>query len=250
MAANQEKNSQIMRLQRYMSECGIASRRKSEELIRAGKVKVNGETAVIGQKVTPGKDNVSVEGRKIRPVSENYYIMLNKPRGFISTMSDEQDRKCVAELVANVGARVYPVGRLDRESEGLLLFTNDGDLANALMHPSRSVKKVYRVTIRPGITDDQLTKMMTGMMIDGRKTLPCNVRTITEQPGRVVLEVTLCEGRNRQIRKMCEALNLEVARLKRTAEGPVRLGMLETGKWRNLEPQEVRALKHEAGLIK
>ena len=235
-----------IRLQKYMADCGIASRRKSEELITAGKVKVNGKPAKIGDKVDPEKDQVSVEGRKIKQENEHVYLMLNKPRGFVSTMSDEMGRKCVAELVADAGTRVYPVGRLDRDSEGMLLFTNDGAFANNMMHPSKHVSKVYRVTVRPDITEDQLTEMMTGMMIDGRKTLPCDVQVLLKEPGRVVLEATLCGGRNRQIRKMVESLGLEVARLKRTAIGPVRLGMLQTGSWRELTPQEVKSLKRSA----
>ena len=235
-----------VRLQKYMADCGIASRRKSEELIAAGKVKVNGATAKVGDKIDPKNDLVTVEGRKLRRDRELRYIMLYKPRGFISTMSDEMDRKCVAQLVADVGTRVYPVGRLDRDSEGLLLFTNDGAFANNMTHPSKHVSKLYRVTIRPGITEEQVAKMMAGIMIDGKKTLPAEVRVLETFPDRAVIEVSLCEGRNRQIRKMCEALGLEVARLKRTAIGPVKLGMLQQGKWRDLTPQEVAALKRAA----
>ena len=197
------------RLQKYMAECGIASRRKSEELIREGKVRVNGEVAEIGRKIDPKKDVVSVEGRKVQKDQKHVYLMLNKPRGFISTMSDEYDRRCVAELVADVDTRVYPVGRLDRDSEGLLLFTNDGEFANSLMHPSKHVPKTYRVTVRPEVTDDMITKMMTGMMIDGQQTLPADVKVLVKEENRTVLEVTICEGRNRQIRKMCEQLGLE-----------------------------------------
>lgn len=232
-----------VRLQKYMADCGIASRRKSEELIAAGKVKVNGKTAKIGDKVDPKRDQVTVDGRKVRKDQEARYIMLHKPRGFISTMSDEMDRKCVAQLVADVGTRVYPVGRLDRDSEGLLLFTNDGEFANNMTHPSKHVSKIYRVTIRPDITDEQVAQMMAGILIDGKKTLPADVRVLQKYEDRTVLEVTLCEGRNRQIRKMCEALGLEVARLKRTAIGSVKLGMLQQGKWRDLTPQEVASLK-------
>ncbi len=234
------------RLQKYMAECGIASRRKSEELIRNGVVKVNGEVAEIGQKIDPNKDIVSVSGRKIQKEQRHVYIMLNKPRGFISTMSDEHDRRCVAELVADVGTRVYPIGRLDKDSEGLLLFTNDGKFANNLMHPSKHVSKTYRVTVRPEVTDDMITQMMTGMMIDGQKTLPADVKIVTKEPERTVMEVTICEGRNRQIRKMCEGLGLEVARLKRISEGSVKLGMLKLGSWRELTPDEVRSLKNAA----
>ena len=157
-------------------------------------------------------------------------------------MSDEMNRKCVAELVQDCGMRVYPVGRLDRESEGLLLMTNDGAFANAMMHPKRHVPKTYRVTIRPSITEEQMTQMTTGLMLDGRMTAPADVHIITKEEGRVVLEIVLYEGRNRQIRKMCEQLGLEVARLKRTAVGPVKLGMLPQGKWRELTPEEVNRL--------
>ena len=235
------------RLQKYMAECGIASRRKSEELIRAGKVMVNGEPAEIGRKIDPNRDVVTVDGRKVRHEQKHVYLMLNKPRGFISTMSDEYDRRCVAELVADVGTRVYPVGRLDRDSEGLLLFTYAGKLATPLMHPSRHVPKTYRVTVRPEVTDDMITAMMTGMMLDGKQTLPADVKVLVKEPDRTVLEVTICEGRNRQIRRMCEQLGLEVARLKRISEGPVKLGMLKLGTWRELTPEEVRALKQSAG---
>ena len=235
-----------VRLQKYMADCGIASRRKSEELIAAGKVKVNGKTARVGDKVDPKRDQVTVDGRKVRKDREVRYIMLHKPRGFISTMSDEMDRKCVAQLVADVGTRVYPVGRLDRDSEGLLLFTNDGEFANNMNPLSKHVSKIYRVTIRPDITDEQVAQMMAGILIDGKKTLPADVKVLQKYDDRTVLEVTLCEGRNRQIRKMCEALGLEVARLKRTAIGPVKLGMLQQGKWRDLTPQEVASLKRAA----
>ena len=146
------------RLQKYLAECGVASRRKSEELIEAGKVKVNGVKAQIGDKINPKKDTVTVSGKKVVRNKEHTYIMLNKPRGFITTMSDEMDRKCVAQLVKDVDARVYPVGRLDRESEGLLLMTNDGEFANHIMHPKKHVNKVYRVTVRPTITDEQINK--------------------------------------------------------------------------------------------
>jgi len=239
-----------IRLQKYLAECGIASRRKSEELIAEGKVKVNGVKAQIGDKINPKKDIVSVDGRKITKEKKMHYIMLYKPRGFITTMSDEMGRKCVAELIADIDARVYPIGRLDRESEGLLLFTNDGEFANAMTHPTKHVPKTYRVTIRPDITEDQITQMMTGMMIDGKKTMPADVRVITKEPNRVVIEIIICEGRNRQIRKMCEELGLDVARLKRTAIGTVKLGMLQQGKWRDLTDDEIKRLMRAAAMNK
>lgn len=237
-----------VRLQKFMSECGVASRRKSEELIESGKVRVNGAVASLGDKINPKKDTVTVNGKKIVKQKEHKYIMLHKPRGFITTMSDEMERKCVAQLISDVPQRVYPVGRLDRDSEGLLLFTNDGEFANALTHPKKHVSKTYRVTVRPGITDEQLSAITEGIIIDDRKTVPAEVRVVTKEENRVVLEIILYEGRNRQIRKMCEQLGLEVARLKRTAIGSVKLGMLKQGDWRELTEDEVRKLMLAAGL--
>ncbi|MEG1550710.1 MAG: pseudouridine synthase [Oscillospiraceae bacterium] len=231
-----------IRLQKFMAESGVASRRKSEELIVAGKVKVNGKVASIGDKVDPKRDNVMVAGKKVTKVRKNVYIMLNKPRGFITTMSDEMERKCVAELVSDVGTRVFPVGRLDRESEGLLILTNDGEFANALTHPSNHVPKTYRVTVRPAVTKEQVTALENGIEIDGQITLPSEVRVVERQEGRVVLEIIIFEGRNRQIRKMCEALGLEVARLKRTKIGSLKMGMLKQGDYRDLTEDEVHAL--------
>lgn len=237
-----------VRLQKYLAECGVASRRKSEELIEQGKVKVNGNTASVGDKINPKRDTVTVSGKKIVKNKSHTYILLHKPRGFITTMSDERDRKCVAELIKDVPARVYPVGRLDRDSEGMLLFTNDGEFANAMTHPTRHVPKTYRVTVRPSITEEQLTKLTTGVVIDDRMTAPAEVRVITKQEGRVVLEIILYEGRNRQIRKMCEEVGLEVARLKRTAIGSIKLGMLKQGDYRELTEDEVRKLMIAAGM--
>lgn len=230
-----------VRLQKFMAECGVASRRKSEELIEMGKVKVNGHVAHIGDKINPKKDLVTVRGKKINKVDRMYYIILNKPRGYVTTVSDELGRKTVMDLV-DCKARIYPVGRLDKDSEGLLILTNDGSFANALTHPKHNYAKVYRVTVRPSISDEILEQLRNGIEIDGRKTAPCDVNVITEEEGRVVLEFILREGRNRQIRKMCEAVDLEVARLKRVSIGPVKLGMLQTGKSRELTDNEVKKL--------
>ncbi len=237
-----------VRLQKFLAESGVASRRKSEELIEQGKVKVNGVTATIGDKVNPKKDTVTVSGKKIIKKKSFTYILLHKPRGFITTMSDEMNRKCVAELIKDVPERVYPVGRLDRDSEGMLLFTNDGAFANAMTHPTRHVPKIYRVTVRPSISEEQLTKLTTGVIIDDRKTAPAEVRVVTKEENRVVLEIILYEGRNRQIRKMCEEVGLEVARLKRTAIGSIKLGMLKQGAYRQLTDDEVRKLMIAAGM--
>ena len=237
-----------VRLQKFLAESGVASRRKSEELIDQGRVKVNGRVAMIGDKVDPKKDTITVNGKKIVKTKTFTYVVLHKPRGFITTMSDEMDRKCVAELIKDVPGRVYPVGRLDRDSEGMLLFTNDGAFANAMTHPTKHVPKTYRVTVRPSITEDQITALTQGVIIEDRKTAPAEVRVITKEEGRVVLEIILYEGRNRQIRKMCEEVGLEVARLKRTAIGSIKLGMLKQGAWRNLTEDEVRKLMIAAGL--
>lgn len=231
-----------IRLQKFMAESGIASRRKSEVLISTGKVRVNGKIAMIGDKIDPKHDKVVVGGKKLTAVKKNTYIMLNKPRGFITTMHDEMDRKCVAQLVGDIGTRVYPVGRLDRESEGLLILTNDGEFANMLTHPSRHIPKTYRVTIRPELSKEQKTALEEGIEIDGKVTLPADVRIIDRQEGRVVIELTIYEGRNRQIRKMCEALQLEVARLKRIKIGALKLGMLKQGDYRDLTDDEIHAL--------
>lgn len=238
------KKNELVRLQKMLADCGVASRRKSEQLIADGQVKVNGRTAQIGDKVDPYRDKVFVAGKRITAAAKKKYryIMLHKPRGYITTMDDEMGRKCVAELVADIEERIYPVGRLDRESEGMLLMTNDGAFANTVTHPKKHIYKIYRVTVRPGITEEQIIKFETGMEIDGYKTAPAEVRVVKKEEGRAVLEIVLREGRNRQIRKMCEQLGIEVARLKRVAIGQVKLGMLQPGKWRDLTPEEVKKL--------
>lgn len=241
------KKNEPVRLQKYMADCGVASRRKSEELIAAGKVKVNGLVANIGDKIDPKNDTVTVSGRKIAQQTNYVYIMLHKPRGYVTTMSDEMDRKCVAELVKDVGVRVYPIGRLDRDSEGLLLFTNDGEFANAITHPSRHISKTYRVSVKPKITEDQLTVLTSSLMIDGRQTLPADVRVISSEDEKSVLEIILYEGRNRQIRRLCEEAGLETARLKRLAIGQLELGRLKAGEYRNLTHEEISLLKRQSG---
>ncbi len=240
------ENQDLVRVQKIIADAGIASRRKAEELIERGAVTVNGNKAKLGDKANPYKDKIIVAGREIRLSKERqkYYIMLNKPRGFITTMNDEQGRKCVAELVDDIPARLFPVGRLDRDSEGLLFMTNDGEFANMISHPSTHFAKTYRVTVHPKINEEQLTALTRGVVIDGRKSMPAAVRTVADEKERTVLEIILEEGRNRQIRKMCEAVGLEVARLKRNAIGPIKLGMLQPGKWRELTPDEMRKIKN------
>ena len=234
----------LIRLQKMLADCGVASRRKSEELIRAGRVRVNGKPAQIGDKVDPYNDKVYVGRRRITGTAKPKlrYIMLNKPRGVLTTMSDERGRKCVADLIRDIDERLYPVGRLDRDSEGMLLMTNDGEFANHVMHPKKHVNKVYRVTARPNINDEQVKKLESGVVIDGRKTAPAQVRVVSREEERCVLEIVIREGRNRQIRKMCAAVGLEVARLKRIAIGGVKLGGLRSGMYRDLTDIEVRKL--------
>lgn len=237
-----------IRLQKLIAESGMCSRRKAEELIRQGRVKVNGHPVSIGDGATYN-DVITVDGERIyvEKKRKKYYIMLNKPRGYVTTMSDELDRRCVTELLTGLDERVFPVGRLDRNSEGLLLFTNDGQFANDIMHPSKHISKTYRVTVRPDVTEEQLIQLSEGVVIDGKKTLPASVSVLTKEEGRVVLRIVIKEGRNRQIRKMCEAVGLEVARLRRIAIGPVKLGMLKPGTYRELTSEEVKALRNAAG---
>lgn len=235
------------RLQKILADRGVASRRKAEELIGQGHVRVNGHPAKLGDKADDRRDVITVHGKRLEPPPELVYLMLHKPRGYITTLSDENNRKCVADLVRDVGVRVYPVGRLDKDSEGLLLFTNDGAFSNAMMHPAAHVPKRYRVTVRAEVSAEQLEEIAEGIVLDGKKTLPAQATVITAErnadgTARTVLEIVLYEGRNRQIRRMCEALGLEVIRLKRTAVGSVKLGMLPAGKWRHLDPKEVRSL--------
>jgi 23S rRNA pseudouridine2605 synthase len=237
-----------IRIQKMIADSGYCSRRKAEELISRGKVKLNGHPVKLGDKCG-FKDIITIDGERIyMPRKKNLlYIMMNKPRGYVTTVSDELDRRCVMDLLDGVEERVYPIGRLDRNSEGLLLFTNDGDFANSIMHPSRHVSKTYRVTVRPDITDDQLVQLSEGIDIDGRKTMPASIVVKEKEQGRVVLLITIKEGRNRQIRRMCEAVGLEVARLRRISIGPVKLGMLKPGTWRELTAEELRALRTAIG---
>ncbi len=239
------------RVQKIMSEVGYCGRRKAEELISQGRVTVNGRKIKLGDKALYGKDIIAVDGEKLyMPRKKDYvYIMLNKPRGYVTTLSDELDRKCVTDLLEGLETRVYPIGRLDKNSEGLLLLTNDGEFANSVMHPSKQITKTYRVTVRPDITEEQVIELSTGVVIDGKKTAPATVNVLTKEQNRVVMLMTIHEGRNRQIRKMCEALGLEVARLRRISEGPIKLGMLKPGTWRELTAEELRAMRTAIGKV-
>lgn len=232
------------RLQKIIAARGICSRRKAEELISAGKVTVNGLVAALGDSADPDRDEIRVEGKALPGLSKKVYLMLNKPRGYVTTLSDEKGRKNAAQLVENCGVRVYPVGRLDMDSEGLLLFTNDGEFANLLMHPRHEVDKTYRVWVT-GYSEENLELLKEPIELDGYKIKPPKVRAIHVTGEKAVLEVTIHEGRNRQVRRMCQAANMNVARLKRIAEGKLRLGELKQGQWRYLTAQEVEKLLSE-----
>ena len=260
------------RIQKVLSDQGVCSRRAAEKLIDEGRVKVNGHPVTLGDKMDPDFDKVSIDGKSVRIVRKRQYtyLMLNKPRGYITTASDERGRKTVMDLLTGVDRRVYPIGRLDKDSEGLLLLTDDGAFANLLTHPSGGVGKLYRVTVRPRATEEQVVKMSSGVVLDDGvktqpavihvvvdepdrtvleitvRTAPCVIHVVTDEPERTVLEITLHEGRNRQIRRMCEAVGLEVIRLKRSAEGPVKLGMLQPGEYRELKKSEISALRNAA----
>ena len=237
----------LIKLQKYFTDCGVMSRRAAEEQIRLGRVLVNGVAAHIGQTVEVGVDKVEYDGKIIIPMcDEKVCIMLNKPRGFVTTMSDEKGRQSVDMLVRDLGIRVYPVGRLDMDSDGLLLMTNDGELANTLTHPRHEIPKIYHVTIRGAVGEDALRKLRSEMVIDGYRILPVEVSVIkkaTPTELSTTLQMTLYEGRNRQIRKMCESCGLKIRRLCRVAIGNIRLGSLPSGKWRRLSRSEIAYLK-------
>lgn len=238
-----------VRIQKIIADSGLCSRRKAEELISRGAVTVNGRPCSIGDKADPARDSIAVNGKSIDKIPiQKRYIMLNKPRGYITSMSDEQGRKIAVELLEGIPERVVPVGRLDRNSEGLLLFTNDGDFANEITHPSHHVSKTYRVTIDGLVSEEQLTRLSTGVKLDdGKVTLPCTVDVLTEEPGRTVLRIVIKQGLNRQIRRMCNAVGLKVGRLRRVAIGSVKLGMLKTGEWRDLTKEELKSLRNAIG---
>ena len=231
------------RIQKIISSCGVTSRRKAEEMISAGRVTCNGRVCLLGESADPDVDIILLDGKPLPSGGEYTYIMLHKPRGFVTTLSDEKGRKNVAELVKDCGQRVYPVGRLDMDSEGLLLLTNDGDFANHLMHPKHNVDKTYLVTVE-GFSEAGLEKLGQPITLDGYTIAKPAVKLIgADEKGRAKLEVVIHEGRNRQVRRMCAAAGMQVIRLVRISEGELRLGDLPLGKWRNLTEQEVLLLK-------
>ena len=233
-------------MQKYMADCGLMSRRAAEEEIRKGLVTVNGVPAELGTKVTPGVDQVLYKNRKVvMPRGEHVYIMLNKPAGYVTTANDEKGRPCVTDLVKAVGRRVYPIGRLDMASEGLLLRTDDGALTETLTHPRHSIPKIYNVKVEGEITEEQYKTLLSPMEIDGYPIRPVYTEVLKRKDGKTLLQMTLYEGRNRQIRKMCEQVGLQIRFLKRIAIGNLTLGRLRVGEWRYLTKEQVSYLKGE-----
>jgi 23S rRNA pseudouridine2605 synthase len=230
------------RIQKIIADSGVTSRRKAEELINGGRVTCNGEVCLLGQSADPDVDTILLDGKPLPSGGGYAYIMLHKPRGYVTTLSDEKGRKTVAQLVADCGTRVYPVGRLDMDSEGLLILTNDGEFANKLMHPSHQVDKTYRVTVT-GYTPDALERLSRPITLDGYTIAKPTVELLSaNEKGSAQLRVVIHEGRNRQVRRMCAAAGMQVSRLVRVAEGKLPLGRLPLGKWRHLTPEERKLL--------
>ena len=225
------------RLQKILSARGVASRRAAEKMIEEGRVTVNGLSAQLGQTADPDVDEILLDGKPLPAGSEYVYILLHKPRGYVTTLSDEKGRKTAAELVADCGVRVYPVGRLDMDSEGLLLFTNDGEFANKLMHPKHEIDKAYLTWVER-FSENSIVQLQNPIELDGYRIRAPKVRVV--KPG--LLEITIHEGRNRQVRRMCEAAGMQVTRLKRVREGKLSLGDLPLGQWRYLTEEEVKSL--------
>ena len=230
------------RIQKIIASRGVTSRRKAEELISAGRVTCNGRICLLGESADPDKDSILLDGKPLPSGGVNTYIMLHKPRGFVTTLSDEKGRRTVTELVADCGLRVYPVGRLDMDSEGLLILTNDGEFANKLMHPSHQVDKTYRVTVT-GYTPAGLERLSQPITLDGYTIAKPSVKLLSaDEKGNACLEVVIHEGRNRQVRRMCAAASMQVTRLVRVAEGKLQLGRLPLGRWRPLTKEDIALL--------
>ena len=230
------------RLQKILSARGVASRRKAEEMILDGRIRVNGSVASLGDCADPDCDEILVDGSPLPSQVSFVYIMLNKPRGYVTTLSDEKGRKNAAQLVEDCGTRVYPIGRLDMDSEGLLLFTNDGEFANRLMHPKHEVEKTYDTWVT-GYAPGAEEKLKESIELDGYLIRPPKVKLLHADDTRAKLRITIHEGRNRQVRRMCQAAGMTVTRLRRISEGKLRLGDLAVGTWRYLTPQELEWLK-------
>ena len=230
------------RLQKILASRGIASRRKVEEMVAQGRVTCNGKVAALGDSADPEIDVILLDGKPLPSREEYVYMMLNKPRGYVTTLSDEKGRKNVAELVADCGVRVYPIGRLDMDSEGLLLFTNDGAFADHLMHPKHEIEKTYHVWVT-GFAPGREVLLSRPITLDGYTIRPPKVTLLSSEQDKAVLSVTIHEGRNRQVRRMCQAAGMTVTRLRRVSEDSLELGKLPLGKWRYLTDDEIAALR-------
>lgn len=227
------------RIQKLLSSCGIASRRAAEQYLTAGRVTVNGRPAALGEKADLERDLIALDGVAIRPPKSRTYLLLNKPRGYVTTLSDERGRKNVSQLVSDCGARVWPVGRLDLDSEGLLILTDDGEFTNRLTHPGHEVEKEYRVWVA-GDAEAALPQLNGPMELDGVCLRAAKTKLVTGGENRAVLSVVIHEGKNRQVRRMCDAVGLRVTRLQRIREGALTLGNLQPGRWRRLTETEIR----------
>jgi len=242
-----EKADELIRLNKYLAMCGIASRRKADELIQQGRVAVNGEVITqLGIKIDPRKDKVTVDGKPVKPEEKFVYIVLNKPKDCITTVKDEKGRRTVLDLV-KVKQRIFPVGRLDRNTTGVLLLTNDGELAYRLMHPKYKVEKAYKVEIDKPIKPEDIEKLKRGIMLDGRKTEACDIYILPDSD-RKELGITIHEGRYRQIRRMFERLGYKVRKLHRVSFGGITVSGMKRGEWRYLTEKEIRKLKKLVGL--
>jgi pseudouridine synthase len=245
--------SDTVRLQKFLAEAGLCSRRGGSTLVEEGRVTVDGEPATTGgMRIDPVRAKVAVDGRLVKAPRKHHhvYLVLNKPRGYVTTLNDPEGRKTILDLLHGVRERVVPVGRLDRDSEGLLLLTNDGDLVFRLTHPRFEIEKEYQITVNGVPTDNDLMQMREGVVIDGQVTRKATVRVIEERGPVTVLSIVLKEGRKRQARRMCEAVGLEVRRLMRVREGQITLGDMKLGGYRELRPSEVKELRKETGLEK
>lgn len=233
----------MVRLQKYLAACGVASRRKAEEIIASGRVTVNGcVIKEMGVSVDPDKDIVLLDGKKLKKEAKARYIILNKPKGYVTTLKDQFDRADITSLIADVKERVFPVGRLDYDTEGLLILTNDGDFANSIAHPKNEIDKVYIARIKGDFPEEKAEKLRKGVVIDGKKTAPAGITVLKTETGLTEIKVKIHEGRNRQVRKMFSAVSCTVTDLKRVAVGKFTLGNLPLGKWRDFSETEIKEI--------
>lgn len=237
-----------MRLQKYIADCGIASRRGAEKIIESGRVCVNGELVdYMGCEINPESDIVELDGEVINPETKKYYIMLNKPKNYVTTVKDDLDRPTVMELVRDINARIYPVGRLDFDTTGLLILTNDGEFANMITHPAHEINKVYIARVDKPLDEEQLTLLHTGIEIDGAKTAPAKAENVKNPKRGFEVKITIHEGKNRQVRKMLESVGSLVYSLKRISVGSLTLGNLPEGRWRKISEAEINKLRGRKG---